>query len=93
MRKLWLDTETTGLDAERHTIVQIAAICEGEEFHVRLDRQPGTRLSAGALMVNNLMEISPDVQQDPLIAGIDFLKFLKSYYIFEFYYINECIYY
>jgi DNA polymerase III epsilon subunit-like protein len=78
MRKVWIDCESTGLDPSRHTVIQIAALCEGDEFHAKIHPQPGTEISAGAMMVNSFLH-DEAVRQDPRTVGIDFLKFLKKH--------------
>ena len=59
MKKIWIDTETTGLNPTRHAIVQLAGIVEvdgevKEEFDIRMRPFSGAHIDSRALECNGL---------------------------------------
>ena len=64
MKLLFIDTETTGLDPERHTILQIAWCIEDlsgniinhDDFYIRPDREDWRLADKEAISVNRLTE-------------------------------------
>lgn len=81
MRKIWVDVETTGTDPKNCAIVQLAAICEDDEFHSFVNPHPGAVFEAGALLVNDFLERMgrPTIpEDDPAFVSTRFLLFMNK---------------
>jgi len=59
MKKLWLDTETTGLDANKHGLIEVAGIVEvnfevKEVFHIKMSIMDNQAIDAAAASIQGL---------------------------------------
>lgn len=84
MKKIWLDTETLGLDEKKYSVVQIAAVFEGLEFNGYCVYDGPTKCEAMALMTNDYVSRVSGVNEakvneiPPEKLAVDFLGFLKK---------------
>lgn len=83
MKVLWFDTETTGLDPEKHGIIQFACLVEidgkvKEQFEVKM-KPPGTEISEEALKVNGYTRESLESFNSPFYAKRQITDMLSVY--------------
>ena len=84
MKKIWIDTETLGLDATKYPLVQIAAIFGDKEFNGFCVYNEPLKVQAMALMTNDYLAKTQAVIQTnenknpPEKLAIDFFNFLKD---------------
>lgn len=88
MNKIWIDTETLGLDEKRYPLVQIAAIYEGKNgnsvFNGYCVYEGATKCEALALLTNDYISkvdavnLTKENKNGPEVLALSFLKFLKS---------------
>lgn len=77
---IWLDTETTGLNPEHNSVVQIAAVFNDKEFVSYLKPLAGREVSLEALRANRLEAAQLPTFPDTLKVADDFYKFVREAY-------------
>jgi DNA polymerase III subunit epsilon len=84
MRKIWIDTETLGIDEKKYPLVQIAAVYEGQEFNGYCIYEGAVKCEALALMTNDYVakteavNLTKENKHHPEKLALDFLAFLKK---------------
>lgn len=83
MNILFIDTETTGVDAEKHSIIQIGAALYTngklvDDFEIDMRPKEGSHVALGALKVNNNSITALDSKLDRGIALKKFLDFVMG---------------
>ena len=83
MKKIfWLDTETTGVDCNKHAIIQLSAQIEIDDtvrhvINMRIQPFPGAEISPQALEINGMTE--EEIQAfTPLDSSLKTLKNILS---------------
>ncbi len=81
---LWIDTETTGIDPEKHGIVQIAGIIEidgklKEEFNFEVKPFPEDQIDFGAIEATGLDLREAIAYQVPNVALVGLLSVMDRY--------------
>lgn len=81
IKRIFLDTETTGLDPEKNGIIQIGALIEidgvvAEEVNMRFQPFMNDEISEKALEVNGTTEM--EIRGYPLLARVAYLKFVED---------------
>lgn len=83
MKKLWVDTETTGLDPERNAIIQIAVIIETPDAEVQWEAKmrpwDGAEVEDGALKVNHSSREEIAAFPDPRAVYAEFTALLGDH--------------
>ena len=84
MKKIWIDTETLGIDEKKYPLVQIAAIYGDMEFNGYCVWEGETKCEAIALMTNDYVSKTEAVSltgknsNPPEKLALEFLSFLKQ---------------
>ena len=84
MKILWIDCETTGLNAKENGILTLAGIIEidgiiKEEFHFKMKPFPTDVIDQGALDVNGITLEQMKTFEDPLVIHEKLIKVLSKY--------------
>lgn len=84
MKKLWLDTETTGRNARRHSLIQLAGIIEidgqvKEEFDIRLRPFPGESIDDAAIEAHGIPREEFMAYPEPGKGFLEFCRILERY--------------
>lgn len=84
MKKIFIDTETTGLDYRKHSIIQIGGIIEidgivVEKFNLLLKPHPRAKIDKSALIANNKTEIEISTYPDQNLVFKNFIQTLAKY--------------
>ena len=89
MKKIfWLDTETTGVDCNKHAIIQLSAQIEIDDtvrhvINMRIQPFPGAEISPQALEINGMTE--EEIQAfTPLDSSLKTLKNILKRYVNKF---------
>ena len=78
MIKVWLDTETTGLDSLRHSVVQVALLIDDDEFCGFVDALGiASPISCPALMIHGEFQGERYMDTASLCLGV--LQFLRKW--------------
>ena len=85
MKILFFDLETTGLDAKRHSIIEIACIAEKDgqtlgDFKTKMRPHPGAEIDDAALKINKTtrLELADIERMESGMAAMAFQKFLMQ---------------
>jgi len=81
---LWFDTETTGLDPKKHSIIQFAAIIEEggqvkDEINIKFAPIKGTEIDKCALELTGTTREELDARPSAVDAYYQILRFLNTY--------------
>jgi len=81
---LWIDLETTGLDPDKHGVIQISALYEEDnEIKDRINLKSGVFekdiIDERAMEINGIKPMDLIKYPEPKIAMADFLLFLENY--------------
>jgi DNA polymerase-3 subunit epsilon len=79
MKKLFIDTESTGLKPDHHELVQLAGIVEGEEFNFFCRPMHPERIDSESLVVINKTLDEIMAYPDPKDTFLQFIRLLEKY--------------
>ena len=84
MKKIWVDCETTGLEAGVHALIQLAGLIEiggevVEEFNYRLKPIKGQMINPKALVVSGVTLDEIRAYRDSQDSYMEFLGLLEKY--------------